>query len=50
MVSTLDFDADDPGSIPYAGAGKEIFLLLSSASEGIVSSRPRASVARVSCN
>ena len=51
MVSTLDFSADDSGSIPGRGAGKEkYFLLLSSASGGIVSrraSRPRAPVARV---
>ena len=55
VVSTLAFGADNPGSIPGGGTEKEKFisLLLSSASEGTVSrrsSRPRASVARVSCN
>ena len=55
VVSTLAFGADYPGSIPGAGAEKQFFfsLLLSNASEGTVSrrsSRPRALVARVSCN
>ena len=55
VVSTLAFGADNPRSIPYGGAEKEknISLLLSSASEGTLSrrsSRPRALVARVSCN
>ena len=49
------WQADNPGSIPGGGAEKEnlFSLLLSSASEGTVSrrsSRPRALVARVSCN
>ena len=48
--------SDDPGSIPDVGAGEENLFSCCfpvSASEGIVSrrpSRPRASVARVSCN
>ena len=55
VVSTLAFGTDDPGFKSRWGRRKRIFisLLLSSASEGTVSrrsSRPRALVARVSCN
>ena len=55
VVSTLAFGADDPRFKSRWGRRKRKFisLLLSSASEGTVSrrsSRPRALVARVSCN